>query len=69
MKSVDKPLFRTKHKAELVIYETAKSTLLAMQSDRKLSSLKSLQAEQQRLVYARNIYDTMNALSLGKKAD
>ena len=50
MKAADKPAFRSKHEAELVIYEAAKSTLLAMQGDRKLPSLKSLQAEQQRLV-------------------
>jgi len=33
-----------------VIFEAAKSTLLAMQGDKKLPSLKSLQAEQQRLL-------------------
>lgn len=32
------------------LYEAAKSTLLAIQGDGKLPSLKSLQAEQQRLV-------------------
>ena len=34
----------------LVIFEAAKSTLLAVQGDKKLPSLKSLQAEQQRLL-------------------
>lgn len=46
----DKSAFRAKHEAELVIFEAAKSTLLAMQGDQKLPSLKSLQAEQQRLL-------------------
>ena len=50
MKAKDKPAFRAKHEAELVIFEAAKSTLLAMQGDQKLPSLKSLQAEQQRLL-------------------
>lgn len=50
MKAADKPAFRAKHEAELVIYEAAKSTLLAMQGDGKLPSLKSLQAEQERLI-------------------
>ena len=50
MKAKDKPTFRTKHEAELVIFEAAKSTLLAMQGDGKLPSLKSLQTEQQRLL-------------------
>ena len=49
MKAADKPAYRAKHEAELVIYEAAKSTLLAIQGDGKLPSLKSLQAEQQRL--------------------
>ena len=49
-KTKDKPAFRAKHEAELVIYEAARSTLLAMQGEEKLPSLKSLQAEQQRLV-------------------
>ena len=49
MKAADKPAYRAKHEAELVIYEAAKSTLLAIQDDGKLPSLKSLQAEQQRL--------------------
>lgn len=50
MKAKDKPAFRAKHEAELVIFEAAKSALLAMQGDKKLPSLKSLQAEQQRLL-------------------
>lgn len=33
-----------------MIFEAAKSTLLAVQGDKKLPSLKSLQAEQQRLL-------------------
>ena len=49
-KAKDKSAFRAKHEAELVIFEAAKSTLLAMQGDKKLPSLKSLQAEQQRLL-------------------
>ena len=50
MKAKDKSAFRAKHEAELVIFEAAKSTLLAMQGDQKLPSLKSLQAEQQHLL-------------------
>ena len=50
MKAKDKPGFKAKHEAELVVFEAAKSTLLAMQDDEKLPSLKSLQAEQQRLL-------------------
>ena len=46
----DKPNFKAKHEAELVIFEAARSTLLAMQGDEKLPSLKTLQAEQQRLL-------------------
>ena len=48
-KAKDKPGFKAKHEAELVIFEAARSTLLAMQGDEKLPSLKTLQAEQQRL--------------------
>ena len=48
-KAKDKTAFRTKHEAELVIFEAAKSTLLAVQGDGKLPSLKALQAEQERL--------------------
>ncbi len=49
-KAKDKPSFKAKHEAELVIFEAARSTLLAMQGDEKLPSLKALQAEQQRLL-------------------
>ena len=49
-KAEDKPGFKAKHEAELVIFEAARSTLLAMQGDEKLPSLKTLQAEQQRLL-------------------
>ena len=49
-KSKDKPSFKAKHEAEIVIFEAARSTLLAMQGDEKLPSLKTLQAEQQRLL-------------------
>ena len=54
----DKPSFKAKHEAELVIFEAARSTLLAMQGDEKLPSLKTLQAEQQRLLEEqRRLYD------------
>ena len=49
-KTKDKPGFKAKHEAELVIFEAARSTLLAMQGDEKLPSLKTLQAQQQRLL-------------------
>ena len=49
-KAKDKPSFKATHEAELVIFEAARSTLLAMQGDEKLPSLKTLQAEQQRLL-------------------
>lgn len=48
-KAKDKPGFKAKHEAELVIFEAARSTLLAMQGDEKLPSLKTLQAEQTQL--------------------
>ena len=48
-KAKGKTAFRAKHEAELVIFEAAKSTLLAVQGDGKLPSLKALQAEQERL--------------------
>ena len=48
-KAKDKPRFKAKHEAELVIFEAARSTLLAMQGDEKLPSLKTLQAEQAQL--------------------
>ena len=57
-KAKDKPSFKAKHEAELVIFEAARSTLLAMQGDEKLPSLKALQAEQQRLLEEQQrIYD------------
>lgn len=57
-KAKDKPRFKAKHEAELVIFEAARSTLLAMQGDKKLPSLKTLQAEQQRLLEEQQrIYD------------
>ena len=57
-KAKDKPGFKAKHEAELVIFEAARSTLLAMQGDEKLPSLKSLQAEQQRLLEEQqHLYD------------
>ena len=49
-KAKDKTGFKAKYEAELVIFEAARSTLLAMQGDEKLPSLKALQAEQQRLL-------------------
>lgn len=48
-KAKDKPGFKAKHEAELVIFEAARSTLLAMQGDEKLPSLKTVQAEQAQL--------------------
>lgn len=48
-KAKGKPSFKAKHEAELVIFEAARSTLLAMQGDEKLPSLKTLQAEQAQL--------------------
>ena len=57
-KAKDKPSFKAKHEAELVIFEAARSTLLAMQGDEKLPSLKTLQAEQQRLLdVQQRLYD------------
>ena len=57
-KAKDKPGFKAKHEAELVIFEAARSTLLAMQGDEKLPSLKTLQAEQQRLLEEQqHLYD------------
>ena len=50
MKAKDKPAFKAKHEAELVIFEAAKSTLLSVQGDKKLPSFKSLQTEQQCLL-------------------
>ena len=57
-KAKDKPSFKAKHEAELVIFEAARSTLLAMQGEEKLPSLKTLQAEQQRhLEEQQRLYD------------
>ncbi len=55
-KAKDKPSFKAKHEAELVIFEAARSTLLAMQGDEKLPSLKTLQAEQHSSLKNRNGY-------------
>ena len=46
----DKAAFRSAHEAELVIFEAARSTLLAIQGEDQLPSLKSLRAEQEQLV-------------------
>ena len=63
MKATDKPAFRAKHEAEFVIYEAAKSTLLAMHDVWKLSSLKSLQAEQHQLMETQQrLYDERDKL-------
>ena len=62
-KAKDKPGFKAKHEAELVIFEAARSTLLAMQGDEKLPSLKTLQAEQQRLLEEQQrLYDERTKL-------
>lgn len=62
-KAKDKPSFKAKHEAELVIFEAARSTLLAMQGDEKLPSLKTLQAEQQRLLdEQQRLYDERTKL-------
>ena len=62
-KAKDKPGFKVKHEAELVIFAAARSTLLAMQGDEKLPSLKTLQAEQQRLLdEQQRLYDERTKL-------
>ena len=62
-KAKDKPSFKAKHEAELVIFEAARSTLLAMQGDEKLPSLKTLQAEQAQLFEERErLYAERNRL-------
>lgn len=48
-KAKDRSQFRSQHEAELVIFEAARSTLLAIQGDGKLPSLKSLQTEHEQL--------------------
>ena len=70
-KAKDKTAFRAKHEAELVIFEAAKSTLLAIQGDGKLPSLKSLQAEQERLTEEQQrLYDERAKLKKqGKQID
>lgn len=49
-KSKNKPNFRAKHEAELVIFEAAKSSLLATQGSENLPSLKALHAEKKQLL-------------------
>ena len=67
-KTKDKPGFKAKHEAELVIFEAARSTLLAMQGDEKLPSLKTLQAEQQRLLEEQQrLYDERAKLKKEEK--
>ena len=67
-KAKDKPSFKAKHEAELVIFEAARSTLLAMQGDEKLPSLKTLQAEQQRLLEEQQrLYDERAKLKKEEK--
>ena len=62
-KAKDKTAFRAKHEAELVIFESAKSNLLAMQGEGKLPSLKSLQTEQERLTQEQQrLYDERASL-------
>ena len=62
-KAKDKVAFRARHEAELVIFDAAKSNLLAMQGDGKLPSLKSLQAEQERLTQEQQrLYDERASL-------
>ena len=62
-KAKDKPGFKAKHEAELVIFEAVRSTLLAMQGDEKLPSLKSLQTEQQQLLdEQQRLYDERTRL-------
>ena len=62
-KAKDKPGFKARHEAEIVIFEAARSTLLAMQGDEKLPRLKALQAEQQRLLEEQQrLYDERTKL-------
>ena len=70
-KVIVKPVYdafqKAKHEAELVILEVVQSTLLAMKGDEKLPSLKTLQAEQQRLLEEQQrLYD--ERAKLKKKA-
>ena len=67
-KAKDKPGFKAKHEAELVIFEAARSTLLVMQGDEKLPSMKTLQAEQQRLLEEQQrLYDERAKLKKEEK--
>ena len=67
-KAKDKPGFKAKHEAELVIFEAARSTLLAMQGDEKLPSLKTLKAEQAQLFEEQErLYAERNRLKKGAK--
>lgn len=62
-KAKDKPAFKAKHEAELMIFEAAKSTLLAVQGDKKLPSLKSLHAERKQLLEdQQRLYDERDKL-------
>ena len=63
---------RDRHEAELVIFEAARSTLLAMPGDEKLPSLQTLQAEQaqlfeeqERLYAERNRFKIQTMMLLG----
>lgn len=49
-KAKDKTRFREQHQSELIIFEASRDTLKAMQGNKKLPSLKSLQTEQSRLI-------------------
>lgn len=63
LEAKDKADYRAKHEAELVIFEAARSTLLAVQGGGKLPSLKSLQAERERLLQEQQrLYDERASL-------
>ena len=67
-KSKDRSQFRSQHEAELVIFEAARSTLLAIQGDRKLPSLKSLQTEQEQLTQEQQrLYEERNQFKKQEK--
>lgn len=69
-KAKDKTSFRERHEAGLVIFDAAKSNLLAMQGGGKLPSLKSLQAEQERLSQEQQrLYDERASLKKTSEAD
>ncbi len=62
-KSKNKPDFRAKHESELVIFEAAKSSLLATQGSEKLPSLKALHAEKKQLLEEQQrLYDERSKL-------